>query len=71
MTPLPINLRHERFVPTGPLKPNLPSLQTRPQAAAARHKGTSRCGYLANAGLSCYRVRIFVIIGQPILRARF
>jgi hypothetical protein len=36
--PVGVNLRHERFVPTGPLNPNLPSLQTRPQASAVRHK---------------------------------
>jgi hypothetical protein len=35
--PLWVNLRHERFVPTGPLNPNLPLLQARPQAAAVRH----------------------------------
>jgi hypothetical protein len=35
--PIWVNLRHERFVPTGPLNPNLPPLQARPQAAAVRH----------------------------------
>ena len=29
-----------RFVPTGPLDPNLPPLHARPQAAAVRHLRT-------------------------------
>jgi hypothetical protein len=33
---LRVNLRHERFVPTGPLNLDLPPLQTHPQAAAVR-----------------------------------
>jgi len=38
---LRVNLRHERFVPTGPLNPNLPPLQARPQAAAVRQNRKS------------------------------
>ncbi len=33
-----VNLRHERFVPTSPLNPNLPPLLTHPQAATERHR---------------------------------
>jgi hypothetical protein len=33
-----VNLRHEHFVPTGPLNPKLPPLQMHPQAVAVRHK---------------------------------
>jgi hypothetical protein len=35
-----VNLRHERFVPTGPLNPDLPPLQARPQAPAVRQQQT-------------------------------
>jgi hypothetical protein len=35
-----VNLRHERFVPTGPLNPKLPPLRTHPQAAGVRHDRT-------------------------------
>jgi hypothetical protein len=37
-----VNLRHERLIPTGPLNPDLPPLQTHPQAAAVRHKRSLR-----------------------------
>jgi hypothetical protein len=36
--PVWVNLRHEWFVPTSPLNPNLPPLPAHPQAAAVRHK---------------------------------
>ncbi len=38
------NLRHERFIPMGPLNCNLPSPPARPQAAAARHLRTFALG---------------------------
>jgi hypothetical protein len=38
--PIGVNLRHERFVPTGPLNANLPPLQAHPLAAAMRHNPT-------------------------------
>jgi hypothetical protein len=39
-----VNLRHERFVPTGPLSPNLPPLLTHSQAAAGRQERTLQKG---------------------------
>jgi hypothetical protein len=33
-----VNLRRERFLPRGLLNPKLPSLQTHPQAEAARQR---------------------------------
>jgi hypothetical protein len=36
--PQRVNLRHDRLVPTGPLNPNLPPLQTDSRAAGLRHK---------------------------------
>jgi hypothetical protein len=39
-----VNLRHERFVVTGPLTPNLPPSRTHPHAAAVRHKQTFQIG---------------------------
>ncbi len=36
-TSLGVNLRRERFVPTGPLNPKLPPRQTHSRAAGSRH----------------------------------
>jgi hypothetical protein len=37
-----VNPRRGRIIRTGPLNPNLPPLQTHPQAAVVRHKETSK-----------------------------
>ena len=45
--PVRVNPRRVRIIRTGPLNPNLPPLQTHPQAAAVRHNqlnsGMARC----------------------------
>ncbi len=51
--PVGVNLRRERFVPTGPLTPKQPPRQTLPQAAAVRQERTpTRFQAAGWAGLS-------------------